>query len=121
MTFNDTQFTGYPDPIWEKSMQELLAGECTPKAAFSIFTHNLTVPGTLFRISEAELKRHGSDAIPLKGGGFAAGLGISHHLHCVVRLHYNRLNPIKEDADEPAATTRKRSNNSCTASTSIPR
>ncbi|KAF2229935.1 hypothetical protein EV356DRAFT_510022 [Viridothelium virens] len=39
--------------------------------------------GTLIRISEDDLKLYGSDSIPLKDGGYAAGLGIGHNLHCV--------------------------------------
>lgn len=40
--------------------------------------------GTLIRVSQDELVKHGSDSIPLKDGGYAAGLGVAHSLHCVV-------------------------------------
>ncbi|QPG95443.1 hypothetical protein C2857_000683 [Epichloe festucae Fl1] len=29
------------------------------------------------------MKLHGRDSIPLRGGGYAAGLGVAHNLHCV--------------------------------------
>ncbi|KAI0910066.1 hypothetical protein F4824DRAFT_458529 [Ustulina deusta] len=64
---NDTRFTGHPGPEWERSMHELMEG-------------------TLIRISEHELKQSGSDSIPLKDGGYAAGLGVGHNLHCVKKI-----------------------------------
>ncbi|KAI2637707.1 hypothetical protein GGS26DRAFT_424480 [Hypomontagnella submonticulosa] len=67
MVANDTRFTGYPGAKWEQSMHELLAG-------------------TLIRISEDELRRHGSESIALKDGGYAAGLGVGHDLHCVKKI-----------------------------------
>ncbi|KAF3026648.1 hypothetical protein E8E14_014516 [Neopestalotiopsis sp. 37M] len=42
--------------------------------------------GTLLRISDEELKLYGNDSIPLKDGGYAAGLGVAHNLHCVKKL-----------------------------------
>lgn len=45
-----------------------------------------SIQGTLLRISEEELKLYGSKSIALKGGGYAAGLGVAHNLHCIVRL-----------------------------------
>ncbi|KAJ9200322.1 hypothetical protein DTO164E3_3029 [Paecilomyces variotii] len=64
---NDTRFTGPPGPEWEQSMHELMEG-------------------TLLRISDDELKQSGSDSIPLKDGGYAAGLGVAHSLHCVKNI-----------------------------------
>lgn len=65
MVGNDTRFTGHPSQVWEDSMHGLMKG-------------------TLFRVSQEELDLHGSDSIALKDGGFAAGLGVAHNLHCVV-------------------------------------
>ncbi|KAI1449963.1 hypothetical protein F5Y02DRAFT_427844 [Annulohypoxylon stygium] len=42
--------------------------------------------GTLIRISEDELKLLNADSIPLKDGGYAAGLGVAHNLHCVKQI-----------------------------------
>ncbi|KAI0435896.1 hypothetical protein F4803DRAFT_573357 [Xylaria telfairii] len=64
---NDTRFTGRPGPEWEKSIHELMKG-------------------TLIRISDEELKLYGSSSIPFKDGGYAAGLGVAHNLHCVKKL-----------------------------------
>lgn len=47
--------------------------------------HDL-MAGTLLRISEDELDQHGFDSIPLKDGGYAAGLGVAHNLHCVKKI-----------------------------------
>ncbi|KAI1455165.1 hypothetical protein F4805DRAFT_437052 [Annulohypoxylon moriforme] len=67
MVANDTRFTGYPGARWEQSMHELLEG-------------------TLIRVSDDELKLHGSESIALKDGGYAAGLGVAHNLHCVKKI-----------------------------------
>lgn len=67
MIFNDTRFTGHPGPVWENSIHELMIG-------------------TLIRISEDELKLLNADSIPLKDGGYAAGLGVAHNLHCVKQI-----------------------------------
>ncbi|GAW23043.1 hypothetical protein ANO14919_125910 [Xylariales sp. No.14919] len=64
---NDTRFTGRPGPEWEKSIHELMQG-------------------TLIRISDEELNLYGSNSIPFKDGGYAAGLGVAHNLHCVKKL-----------------------------------
>ncbi|KAI1809102.1 hypothetical protein GGS20DRAFT_369052 [Poronia punctata] len=64
---NDTRFTGHPGPEWEQSIHGLMEA-------------------TLIRISEEELKQSNSDSIPLKDGGYAAGLGIGHNLHCVKKI-----------------------------------
>lgn len=37
-------------------------------------------------MSEDELQQHGFDSVPLKDGGYAAGLGIAHNLHCVKKI-----------------------------------
>lgn len=50
--------------------------------------HDL-MAGTLIRISDEELRLAGSDSIPLKDGGYAAGLGVGHNLHCVVSSRDN--------------------------------
>ncbi|KAK2606534.1 hypothetical protein N8I77_005276 [Diaporthe amygdali] len=62
--FNDSRFLGPPRPEWDDLMESIMSG-------------------TLIRISEDELMMHGSDSIPLKDGGYAAGLGVAHSLHCV--------------------------------------
>ncbi|KAI8945738.1 hypothetical protein F4801DRAFT_584092 [Xylaria longipes] len=67
MIGNDTSFTGYPGPEWERSIHDVMAG-------------------TLIRVSDDELKSLGSDSIPLKDGGYAAGLGVAHNLHCVKQI-----------------------------------
>ncbi|KAI1204066.1 uncharacterized protein F4807DRAFT_449051 [Annulohypoxylon truncatum] len=67
MINNDTRFTGYPRLEWEHSMNELMEG-------------------TLIRISNEELSLYGNDSIPLKDGGYAAGLAVGHNLHCVKKL-----------------------------------
>ncbi|KAK1144408.1 hypothetical protein N8T08_005561 [Aspergillus melleus] len=67
MMKNDTRFRGNPGPEWRQSMSELMSG-------------------TLFRISEEELAQSGGDSIPLMEGGYAAGLGVSHGLHCVKKI-----------------------------------
>lgn len=36
-------------------------------------------------MSEEELDKHASTSVPLRDGGYAAGLGVAHSLHCVVR------------------------------------
>lgn len=41
-------------------------------------------PGTLLRVSKEDLDRIKSTSIEYRDGGFAAGLGISHDLHCMV-------------------------------------
>jgi len=64
---NDTRFTGHPGPEWEQSMHGLMEG-------------------TLIRISKDELYSYGSDSIPLEDGGYAAGLGVAHNLHCVKKI-----------------------------------
>ncbi|KAI1178231.1 hypothetical protein F4777DRAFT_576288 [Nemania sp. FL0916] len=64
---NDTHFTGRPGPEWEKSIHELMKG-------------------TLIRVSDEELKLYGSASIPFRDGGYAAGLGVAHNLHCVKKL-----------------------------------
>ena len=44
--------------------------------------------GTLIRISEDELGQTGAKySIPVRGGGYAAGLGVSHNLHCLVSAY----------------------------------
>ncbi|KAJ0104235.1 hypothetical protein J7T55_001722 [Diaporthe amygdali] len=65
--FNDSRFLGPPRPEWDALMESIMSG-------------------TLIRISEDELMMHGSDSIPLKDGGYAAGLGVAHSLHCVRRI-----------------------------------
>ncbi|GAB1318516.1 hypothetical protein MFIFM68171_08726 [Madurella fahalii] len=63
--------------------------------------------GTLIRVSNEELKLTGSDSIPLKSGGYAAGLGVGHNLHCVKQIKmflyrehfYPNLDPYGEDFD----------------------
>lgn len=40
--------------------------------------------GTLIRISDDELKLLNTESIPFEGGGYAAGLGVAHNLHCIV-------------------------------------
>ncbi|KAK4504787.1 hypothetical protein PRZ48_002749 [Zasmidium cellare] len=67
MIFNDTRFTGYPSDKWEVFMHELLEG-------------------TLLRVSDSELQHQGFDSIPLEDGGYAAGLGVAHNLHCVKKI-----------------------------------
>ncbi|KAI0543946.1 hypothetical protein F4679DRAFT_566704 [Xylaria curta] len=64
---NDTRFTGHPGPEWERSMHQLM-------------------DGTLLRISDAELQLLDTNSIPFKNGGYAAGLGIAHNLHCVKKI-----------------------------------
>ncbi|KAI0186504.1 hypothetical protein EV127DRAFT_394938 [Xylaria flabelliformis] len=64
---NDTRFVGHPGPEWEQSMHQLMEG-------------------TLIRISEEELRQSGSGSIPLKDGGYAAGLGVGHNLHCIKKI-----------------------------------
>lgn len=81
---NDSRFMGHPGPEWEKSMHELMAGELLHTVMPSIRFLMADDAGTLIRISDEELKLAGSDSIPLKGGGFAAELGVGHNLHCVV-------------------------------------
>ncbi|KAI1387154.1 uncharacterized protein F4822DRAFT_443966 [Hypoxylon trugodes] len=86
MVTNDTRFTGFPGPEWERSMHELLSG-------------------TLIRISDDELKLLNSDSIPLMGGGYAAGLGVGHNLHCVKQVKrfiyrehfYSEMDPSSEE------------------------
>jgi hypothetical protein len=81
---------GHPGPEWEKSMHELMAGEpaLSPAMPNRPGTRFLTSDlGTLIRISEEELRLTGSESIPLKSGGYAAGLGVGHNLHCVVCLN----------------------------------
>ncbi|KAI1119770.1 hypothetical protein F5Y10DRAFT_291010 [Nemania abortiva] len=84
MIFNDTRFVGRPGVVWEESMQNLLSG-------------------TLIRISNDELKLHGAPSIPLKDGGYAAGLGVGHNLHCVQflfrEISYPNLDPSNEEFD----------------------
>ncbi|KAI2605279.1 uncharacterized protein GGS25DRAFT_504504 [Hypoxylon fragiforme] len=67
MITNDTRFTGYPGPEWENSMHRLLTG-------------------TLIRISDDELKLLNTESIPFEGGGYAAGLGVAHNLHCIKQI-----------------------------------
>ncbi|KAK8030408.1 hypothetical protein PG990_000142 [Apiospora arundinis] len=67
MVANDTRFTGYPTKRWERSMHELMNG-------------------TLLRITDEELALQEYDSIPLKGGGYAGGLGVGHNLHCVKQI-----------------------------------
>ncbi|PYH98985.1 hypothetical protein BO71DRAFT_405746 [Aspergillus ellipticus CBS 707.79] len=62
---NNTRFTGHPGAEWERAMGELM-------------------DGTLLRLTPAELQQFGSDSIPLADGGYAAGLGVAHSLHCVL-------------------------------------
>ncbi|KAK2606715.1 hypothetical protein N8I77_005446 [Diaporthe amygdali] len=83
---NNTRFLGQPGHDWEQAMHELMTG-------------------TLIRVSEDELRLHGSTSIPLKDGGFAAGLGVAHNLHCVGRIKqfifrevsYSHLGPDDKD------------------------
>ncbi|KAK0609934.1 hypothetical protein B0T17DRAFT_545559 [Bombardia bombarda] len=75
---NDTRFTGHPGPKWEQSMHELM-------------------DSTLIRISAAELRQSGSDSIPLKDGGYAAGLGVGHNLHCIQFLYREHFYPSLDD------------------------
>lgn len=90
MVSNDTRFTGHPGPEWEENMHKLMEGESPPPPFSSQCIKCTAVPkheiGTLLRVSEDELKLFGSDSIPLKDGGYAAGLGVAHNLHCVVRI-----------------------------------
>ncbi|KAI0198219.1 hypothetical protein F4808DRAFT_436904 [Astrocystis sublimbata] len=67
MIGNDTRFTGHPGPEWEKSMHDVMTG-------------------TLIRISDDERKLLNSNSIPLKDGGYAAGLGVAHNLHCIKQI-----------------------------------
>ncbi|KAK4655123.1 hypothetical protein QC762_404496 [Podospora pseudocomata] len=64
---NDSRFIGRPTQEWDKSMHDLMAG-------------------TLIRISHEELQLAGTDSIPLRDGGYAAGLGVAHNLHCVKKI-----------------------------------
>ncbi|KAK4175468.1 hypothetical protein QBC36DRAFT_189817, partial [Triangularia setosa] len=64
---NDSRFIGRPTPEWQKTMHHLMAG-------------------TLIRISNEELQLAGTDSIPLEDGGYAAGLGVAHNLHCVKNI-----------------------------------
>ncbi|KAI6087042.1 hypothetical protein F4821DRAFT_236909 [Hypoxylon rubiginosum] len=68
MVHNDTRFVGHPGSDWEQATTQLMAG-------------------ALIRISEDEQRLlDGSSSIPLKDGGYAAGLGVSHSLHCVKKI-----------------------------------
>lgn len=67
MTINETIMVGHPTPAWEKAMDGLLEG-------------------TLLTITQQELDRLGEDSIALKNGGFAAGLGVAHNVHCVKKI-----------------------------------
>ncbi|KAF2206739.1 hypothetical protein CERZMDRAFT_52560 [Cercospora zeae-maydis SCOH1-5] len=58
---------GDPTPAWEDAMHNLLEG-------------------TLIRVSQEELDILGEDSVPLTDGGFAAGLGVAHNLHCVKKI-----------------------------------
>lgn len=40
--------------------------------------------GTVFRLLEEELRISGMESELLLTGGYAGGLGVSHHLHCLV-------------------------------------
>ncbi|KAI1177469.1 hypothetical protein F4777DRAFT_596650 [Nemania sp. FL0916] len=86
---NDTEFLGRPGKQWENAMHEILSG-------------------TLIRLSEDEMKLHDARSIPLKDGGYAAGLGIGHNLHCVKKIKqflfreiiYPNLSPGQAEFDE---------------------
>lgn len=67
MTINDTIMVGHPTPAWEKAMHGLLEG-------------------TLLRITQQELDRLEEDSIALKDGGYAAGLGVAHNVHCYKKI-----------------------------------
>lgn len=67
MTANDSTMVGHPSPAWEEAMHGLLEG-------------------TLIRVSNEELALAETDSVPLQDGGFAAGLGVGHNLHCVKKL-----------------------------------
>ncbi|KAI1120824.1 hypothetical protein F5Y10DRAFT_116308 [Nemania abortiva] len=47
---------------------------------------HLLLEGTLIRISDDELALSGSESIPLIDGGYAAGLGVGHNLHCIKKI-----------------------------------
>ncbi|USW55957.1 Putative mycotoxin biosynthesis protein UstYa [Septoria linicola] len=67
MTINETTMVGYPTPAWEEAMHKLL-------------------DGTLLRVDQVELSLVGDDSIALEDGGFAAGLGVAHNIHCVKKI-----------------------------------
>ena len=81
---NDTKFMGPPEEQWRQSMHELLAGKLSRHAV--AWTRRLTPcsKGTLIHVSGEELQMQGSTSLALKDGGYAAGLGVSHNLHCIV-------------------------------------
>ena len=72
--------------------------------------------GTLIRISEEELRLTGSDSIPLESGGYAAGLGVGHNLHCVVRTPP----PLQSSSRGVLTGNRSRSRSSYIVNTSTP-
>lgn len=67
MTGNEKIMVGDPTPAWEEAMHDLLEG-------------------TLIRVSQEELDILGEDSVSLKDGGFAAGLGVAHNIHCVKKI-----------------------------------
>ena len=44
----------------------------------------MDIKGTAIRVSEEELQRANMTSIGLHSGGFMAGIGVYHELHCIV-------------------------------------
>lgn len=52
---------------------------------------------SLIRITDDELAQTGARySIPLQGGGYAAGLGVSHNLHCLVSVSFASIGVLLE-------------------------
>ena len=79
----DNPFAGPPRYELDVAWSNLMRGVFDSSSIVTCLS--LMNAGTVIRLTEEDLSKANTSALPLKNGGYAGGLSVFHELHCIVR------------------------------------